>query len=63
MKENNKPSIKMIYGIFMVFFYLCISILLIFTSIFENVHIAARIAMGVIFFCYGLFRGYRLWKS
>lgn len=62
MKEKNKPSIKMIYGIFMVFFYLCISILLVFTPIFENVQLIFRIIMGVLFFCYGLFRGYRLWK-
>ena len=63
MKKENKPSAKMIYGIFMVFFYLCISILLVFTPIFENINIILRIVMGVLFFCYGLFRGYRMWKG
>ncbi|MDU1889122.1 MAG: hypothetical protein E6767_00410 [Dysgonomonas sp.] len=63
MEKKNKPSIKSIYGIFMVFFYLCISILLIFTPIFENVNIILRIVMGVLFFGYGLFRGYRMWKG
>lgn len=66
MEQRNKLpkfSARMIFGIFMVFFYLLIAILLIFTPIFKDVHVAARIAMGVLFFIYGLFRGYRAWKQ
>jgi len=67
MKEEDKPSrkspLRMIYGIFMVFFYLCVSILMVFTPIFDSVSLIIRIFMGVVFFIYGLFRGYRIWKE
>ncbi len=63
MKEGKKSPIRAGYGIFMVLFYLCVSILLIFTPIFGNVNIILRIIMGVLFFMYGLFRGYRMWKD
>lgn len=64
-KENKSPkwSARMIFGLFMVFFYLFVAILLVFTPIFQDVNIFARIAMGVLFFAYGLFRGYRAWKQ
>lgn len=63
MKDGNKMSFRRIYGIFMVFFYLCVSVLLVFTPIFEAVNIIARIIMAILFFCYGIFRGYRMWKD
>ncbi|MDR2953707.1 MAG: hypothetical protein LBV43_01330 [Prevotella sp.] len=66
MKEENKPSkspFRMVYSIFMVFFYLCVSILMVFTPIFDSVSYVIRIVMGILFFAYGLFRGYRLWKE
>lgn len=63
MEQKNKSPYKLIYGIFMVFFYLAISIMLVFTPIFENVNIIVRIIMGILFFVYGLFRGYRMWKQ
>lgn len=66
MGEENKQSkspIRKIYGIFMVIFYLCVSILMVFTPIFDSVHIAIRIIMGILFFVYGIFRGYRMWKD
>lgn len=66
MEEENKRSkspIRKIYGIFMVFFYLCVSILMVFTPIFESVHLGIRIVMGILFFAYGIFRGYRMWKD
>lgn len=67
MEKENKPtknwSPKAIFGIFMIFFYLGVSILLVFTPIFKDINIAARIIMAVLFFAYGLFRGYRAWKT
>ncbi|MFV0418302.1 MAG: hypothetical protein ACK5KT_06195 [Dysgonomonas sp.] len=66
MGEENKQSkspVRKIYGIFMVFFYLCVSILMVFTPIFESVSLAIRIVMGILFFAYGVFRGYRMWKN
>lgn len=63
MKDNKKPTFKAIFGIFMIFFYLCVAILLIFTPIFNDVNLYVRIGMGVLFFVYGLFRAYRMWKE
>lgn len=63
MTERNKPSFKFIWGIVMVFFYLCISVLMIFTPVFDSVSLFLRIIMGILFFVYGLFRGYRMWKD
>lgn len=62
-KKTPKWSPRMLFGLFMVFFYLLISILLVFTPIFKDVNIVARIIMGILFFAYGLFRGYRAWKQ
>ena len=63
MKEGKKISGKAIFGIFMVLFYLCVSVLMVFTPIFDNVHILLRVAMGLLWFLYGIFRGYRAWKQ
>lgn len=63
MKEGNKSPAKIVYSIFMVIFYLTIAVLLVLTPIFDNVNIIMRIIMGVLFFLYGLFRGYRVWKG
>jgi hypothetical protein len=63
MKEGKKMSPKTIFGIFMVLFYLCISILMVFTSIFEDINIIFRVIMGVLLFTYGVFRAYRAWKE
>jgi hypothetical protein len=63
MKEGKKMSPKTIFGIFMILFYLCVSILMVFTPIFENINIIFRIIMGVLLFVYGVFRAYRAWKE
>lgn len=65
MKEGNKPSAKAIYGIVMVLFYVCMSILVIFTSVFKEFmpNDVIRIIIGVLFFAYGFFRAYRVWKG
>jgi threonine/homoserine/homoserine lactone efflux protein len=63
MKERKKISARTIFGIFMVLFYLCVSVLMVFTSIFENINIIFRVIMGVLLFMYGVFRAYRAWKE
>lgn len=65
MKEGNKLSAKTIYGIVMVLFYLCMSILVVFTSVFKEFmpDDVIRIIIGVLFLAYGFFRGYRVWKG
>jgi len=62
-KSPKKSPVKMVFGLFMIFFYLCISVLLVFTPIFSNVPLVGRIIMGVLFFAYGLFRAYRAWRE
>lgn len=65
MKEGNKLSAKSIYGIVMVLFYFGMSILVIFTSGFKEFmpNEVIRVIVGVLFFVYGFFRAYRVWKS
>jgi hypothetical protein len=65
MKEGNKFSAKAIYGIAMVLFYLFLSILFIFTSVFNELIVSGtlRVIMGVLFLAYGFFRAYRAWKG
>lgn len=64
-QKQNKPSLKLLATVVIVFLYLAIGVLLVFSPIFDNsiVPMAIRIAMGVLFFVYGLFRAYRLWKT
>lgn len=55
---------KFVWGIFMVMIYLGMTFLLVFTNLFnENMSFLMRITVGILFFCYTLFRGYRLIKD
>lgn len=55
---------KFVWGIFMVMIYLGMTFLLVFTNLFnENMSFPMRITVGILFFCYTLFRGYRLMKD
>ena len=55
---------KFVWGIFMVMIYLGLTFLLVFTNLFnENMSFPMRITVGILFFCYTLFRGYRLIKD
>ena len=57
-------NIKFVWGIFMVMIYLGMIFLLVFTNLFnENMSFPMRITVGILFFCYTLFRGYRLIKD
>ena len=57
-------NIKFVRGIFMVMIYLGMTFLLVFTNLFnENMSFPMRITVGILFFCYTLFRGYRLIKD
>ena len=57
-------NIKFVWGIFMVMIYLGMTFLLFFTNLFnENMSFPMRITVGILFFCYTLFRGYRLIKD
>lgn len=55
---------KFVWGIFMVMIYLGMTFLLVFTNLFnENMSFPMRITVGILFFYYTLFRGYRLIKD
>lgn len=57
-------NMKFVWGIFMVIIYLGMTFLLVFTNLFnENMSFPMRITVGILFFCYTLFRGYRLIKD
>lgn len=57
-------NMKFAWGIFMVMIYLGMTFLLVFTNLFnENMSFPMRITVGILFFCYTLFRGYRLIKD
>lgn len=56
-------NMRIVWGIFIIAIYLGMSFLLIFTDLFnENMSFRLRITFGVLFFCYTIFRSYRLLK-
>lgn len=59
-KEQVKPW-KFLFGIFMVIIYLGMASLLVFSNMFD-IREPFRIIIGILFFLYGIFRGYRIWK-
>ena len=55
---------KVVWGIFMIWIYLGMAFLLIFTNLFnEQMSFPMRMLFGILFFCYTLFRSYRLKKD
>jgi cytochrome c biogenesis protein CcdA len=58
MKQFN---IRLILGIIMVFIYLGMALLVLFSDFF-NMSPAFRIIIGILFLVYGIFRGYRLFR-
>ncbi len=63
--EQKKNNMRLIWGIIIVSIYLIIAFIFVFApnSIFKDNTWVIRIAMGILLFLYGLFRGYRLWKD
>jgi hypothetical protein len=57
-----KEKLALFWGIFMMLFYVLMAFLLIFSDVFDIKPIF-RIIIGISFFIYGIFRGYRLWKD
>jgi hypothetical protein len=51
------------WGVFMVVIYLGMAFLFVFTNLFANISLTFRIIFGVIFFIYGAFRAWTIWKS
>lgn len=63
--EQGKSSLfAIITGIIMVAIYLGMAFLLVFTTLFVGkVPEWVRYMMGVVFFLYGIYRGYRVYAS
>lgn len=63
--KQGKNSLKYVWGITMVVVYLAMAIMLVATPLFEKSAIpkAIRIVIAILFFVYGLFRAYRIWKQ
>lgn len=57
-----RERIRLIWGIFMTLFYLAMAVLLAFSDIFD-IRFSFRIIIAILFFVYGIFRGYRVWKT
>ncbi len=61
--KTQKLNGRIIWGILMILIYLGMSFLLIFTNLFnDTMSFTMRIVCGILFFCYALFRSYRLIK-
>lgn len=74
MEQDNQPkdkemtqrinTISAIMGVIMTAIYMGMSFLLLFTNLFVGkVPEWVRYMMGVVFFLYGIYRGYRVYKS
>ncbi len=74
MEQDNQPkdkemtqrisTISAIMGIVMTAIYMGMSFLLLFTNLFVGkVPEWVRYMMGVVFFLYGIYRGYRVYKN
>ena len=57
-----KINWRLVLGAIMVFIYLGMAAMLVFTDLFDF-ELGFKIIFAILFFVYGLFRGYRLWKS
>ncbi|MDR1591414.1 MAG: hypothetical protein LBS16_00805 [Prevotellaceae bacterium] len=53
---------KLIISALMVFIYLAMGILLVFTQLFD-IAFTFRVILGVVFVAYGIFRAYRLFRQ
>ena len=62
--EKKTRLFAVIAGVIMVTIYLGMAFLLVFTNMFiGKVPEWVRYFMGVVFFLYGIFRGYRVYRS
>jgi len=62
MAIKEKLNFKLIWGLLMIFIYLGMFFLLVFTNMF-NMSLIVRVLFGFVFFLYAGFRGYVIWKN
>ena len=61
--QQKKLNWRLLFGAIMVFIYLGMAAMLLFTDLFSFRWEILKVIFAVLFFLYGLFRGYRLWKN
>jgi hypothetical protein len=59
VKERNQKGWKLVWGVGMVVFYLVMAFLLTYSNLFD-IKREYQIIIGIGFFLYGIFRGYRI---
>ncbi len=63
-ERKRMNTVYYIFGIFMILFYVGMAYVMIFSPIFvKSISTPIRYGMGVLFFLYGIFRGYRQVKD
>ena len=62
MENQGRKRWRLIWGVFMVVFYLCMGVLFIFSDLFD-IQKEYMVVIGILFVFYGIFRGYRVWKN
>lgn len=63
-ERKRMNTVYYIFGIFMILFYVGMAYVMIFSPIFvKSISAPIRYGMGVLFFLYGIFRGYRQVKD
>ena len=58
----DRKKFKILWGIMMTLLYLGMACLIAFSDIF-HIGKGLSIIMAILFFIYGIFRGYRVWKE
>ena len=58
MRHSN---VRLIWGIIMTAFYLGMAVMLVISDLFDMNRVL-QIILAILFFVYGIFRGYRVWK-
>lgn len=60
--QNTPKGMRLVFGIFMILFYLAVGFLFIF-DVFSIDNTAISCTVGGILIAYGIFRGYRLYRG
>lgn len=61
---THRPNyFRLIWGILMVIIYFAMSVMLVFTDLFNQFPPAIRYVFGAIFLIYGVIRAYKIWQS
>lgn len=60
-RENTPKGMRLVFGIFMILFYIAVGLLFIF-QVFTVFNTTLSVICGAILIAYGIFRGYRMYR-